>query len=98
MSELNDALIQEHAKTLKLPALRREYGHLARQARADSWSYEGYLRELRRYPRVLHNHVIGTRSYPHVHRHLRPLPPPDPLPIYRHLRYSSSSLPGWVNS
>ena len=46
MSELNDALIEEHSKTLKLPALRREYGQLARQARAESWSYEEYLREL----------------------------------------------------
>ena len=46
MSELNDALIEQHSRTLKLPALRREYGGLARQARADSWSYEEYLREL----------------------------------------------------
>ena len=46
MSELNDAVIAEHAKTLKLPALRREYGQLARQAGAESWSYEEYLREL----------------------------------------------------
>ena len=34
MTELSDALIEQHAKTLKLPALRREYGQLARQARA----------------------------------------------------------------
>ena len=46
MSELNDALIDEHCKTLKLPAVRREYDRLARQARAESWSYEEYLREL----------------------------------------------------
>ena len=46
MSELNDAVIAEHAKTLKLPALRRECGQLARQAGAESWSYEEYLREL----------------------------------------------------
>ncbi len=45
MSDLGDAVIQQHLKTLKLPATRREYGQLARQARADSWSYE-YLREL----------------------------------------------------
>ena len=43
MSELNDALIEEHSRTLKLPALRREYGSLARHARAESWSYEEYL-------------------------------------------------------
>ena len=46
MSELHDAVIAEHAKTLKLPALRREYGQPARQAGAVSWSYEEYLREL----------------------------------------------------
>lgn len=43
MSELNDALIEQHSRTLKLPALRREYGGLACRARADSWSYEEYL-------------------------------------------------------
>ena len=46
MSDVGDAMIQQHLKTLKLPAMRREYGQLARQARADSWSYEEYLREL----------------------------------------------------
>ena len=46
MSDLGDAVIQQHLKTLKLPAMRREYGQLARQAGADSWSYEEYLREL----------------------------------------------------
>lgn len=51
MSELNDALIEQHSRTLKLPALCREYSGLARQARADSWSYEGHLR------------VVGRRRY-----------------------------------
>ena len=46
MSELTDALIEQHLKTLKLPAIRREYGQLARQAGADSWTYAEYLREL----------------------------------------------------
>ena len=46
MSELTDALIEQHLKTLKLPAMGREYGQLARQAGADSWTYEDYLREL----------------------------------------------------
>ena len=46
MSDLGDAVIQQHLKTLKLPAMRREYDQLARQAHADSWSYEEYLREL----------------------------------------------------
>ena len=48
MSELTDALIEQHLKTLKLPAMRREYGQLARQAGADSWTYEDYLRETAR--------------------------------------------------
>ena len=46
MSELTDTLIEQHLKTLKLPGMRREYQHLARQAAADSWSYADYLREL----------------------------------------------------
>ena len=46
MGELTDTVIEQHLKTLKLPAMRREYGQLARQAGADSWSYADYLREL----------------------------------------------------
>ena len=38
--------VEEHCNTFKLPAVRREYDRLARQARAESWSYEEYLREL----------------------------------------------------
>ncbi|HXO30123.1 MAG TPA: IS21-like element helper ATPase IstB [Thermoanaerobaculia bacterium] len=40
------AVIQEHLQTLKLPAFRRSYEALARQAGADGWAYEDYLREL----------------------------------------------------
>ena len=46
MGDLTDTVIEQHLKTLKLPAMRREYGQLARQAGADSWSYADYLREL----------------------------------------------------
>jgi DNA replication protein DnaC len=46
MSELQDAVIQGHLRTLKLPGIRSEYPQIARQARADSWSYEQYLQEL----------------------------------------------------
>ena len=46
MSDLTDAVIDDHLKTLKLPTMRREYGQLARQAGADSWTYSEYLREL----------------------------------------------------
>ena len=46
MSDLGDAVIQQHLKTLKMPAVRREYRQLARRASADSWTYEEHLREL----------------------------------------------------
>ena len=46
MSDLGDAVIHQHLKTLKMPAVRREYRQLARQAGADGWTYEEYLREL----------------------------------------------------
>ena len=46
MSDLTDAVIEQHLKTLKLPTMRRAYGQLARQAGADSWTYAEYLREL----------------------------------------------------
>jgi DNA replication protein DnaC len=46
MSELGEAVIQGHLKTLKMPGIRAEYVQLARQASTDGWSYEEYLREL----------------------------------------------------
>ena len=46
MNELTEAVIEQHLKTLKLPAMRREYRQLARQAGADCWTFEDYLREL----------------------------------------------------
>ncbi len=39
------AVIQQHLQTLKLPAFRRSYEGLARQAGAEGWPYEDYLRE-----------------------------------------------------
>jgi DNA replication protein DnaC len=41
-----EAVIQQHLQTLKLPAVRRGYEALARQAGAEGWPYEDYLREL----------------------------------------------------
>jgi DNA replication protein DnaC len=41
-----NAVIQEHLQTLKLPAFRRGYEALARQANDAGWAYEDYLREL----------------------------------------------------
>jgi DNA replication protein DnaC len=41
-----NAVIQEHLQTLKLPAFRRGYEALARQANDGGWAYEDYLREL----------------------------------------------------
>ena len=46
MSKVQDALIEQHLRTLKMPGIRGEYGQLARQAQADAWSYHEYLREL----------------------------------------------------
>ena len=43
LSELTEAVIKQHLKALKLPAMRREYRN-ARQAGADSWTFEDYLR------------------------------------------------------
>ena len=45
-SAARQAVIEEHMKTLKLPAFAREYAARARQARDGSWDYEDYLREL----------------------------------------------------
>ena len=47
MSEAaRDAVIAEHLQTLKLPAIRRSYEALARQANDGGWAYQEYLREL----------------------------------------------------
>ncbi len=46
MSELAQAVMAAHLKTLKLPGIRSEYQQLARTARAEDWPYEEYLREL----------------------------------------------------
>lgn len=47
MSEtLRDAVLASHTKTLKLPAVAREYAALARQAREGGWPYEDYLKDL----------------------------------------------------
>lgn len=41
-----DAVIHEHLQTLKLPAVKRTYEALARQANDGGWAYQDYLREL----------------------------------------------------
>ena len=41
-----DAVIHEHLQTLKLPAVKRSYEALARQANDGGWAYQDYLREL----------------------------------------------------
>ena len=43
---MTDAVIQAHTRELKLPAVAREYTGLARQAAADGWRFEDYLKEL----------------------------------------------------
>ena len=46
MSELREALVDGYLRGLKLPGIRAEYAQLARQAKAEDWPYEEYLREL----------------------------------------------------
>jgi DNA replication protein DnaC len=47
MSEpVREAILHEHLQTLKLPAIRRSYEALARQANDGGWAYQDYLREL----------------------------------------------------
>jgi DNA replication protein DnaC len=47
MSEAaREAVIHEHLQTLKLPAVRRSYEAVARQANDGGWAYQDYLREL----------------------------------------------------
>ena len=43
---VRDAVVAQYAKTLKLPAMVREYPALARQAREEGWAYEDFLRDL----------------------------------------------------
>ncbi len=47
MSEpLLNAVIQGHARTLKMPTIGREHEAVARRARQENWSFEEFLREL----------------------------------------------------
>jgi DNA replication protein DnaC len=47
MSEaVREAVLAQYAKTLKMPAVAREYPALARQAREEGWAYEDFLRDL----------------------------------------------------
>lgn len=41
-----EAVISEQVKTLRLPALGRQYQGVSRQARDGGWAYEQYLKEL----------------------------------------------------
>jgi len=41
-----DAVIQGHARYLKMPTIGREYAAVARRACDDGWSFEEFLREL----------------------------------------------------
>lgn len=44
--ELLSAIIAEQVKSLKTPAIGRQYARLARQAQDGGWSFEDYLKEL----------------------------------------------------
>lgn len=41
-----DAVLSEYLRTLKLPAMGREYPSLSRQAREEGWDYEDFLKDL----------------------------------------------------
>lgn len=41
-----EAVIQGHLRSLKMPAMGREYGAVGRRARDGGWTFEEYLREL----------------------------------------------------
>lgn len=41
-----DAVISEYLKSLRMPAITREYPRLSRQARDGGWPYEDFLKEL----------------------------------------------------
>jgi DNA replication protein DnaC len=46
MNEVLDAVVRQYTYDLKLPGVAKEYQALARQALADGWRFEEYLREL----------------------------------------------------
>jgi DNA replication protein DnaC len=46
VSRIEEALILNHLRSLKLPAIRAQYAAVARRAQKDGWSYEAYLQEL----------------------------------------------------
>lgn len=41
-----DAVIGEYLKSLRMPAITREYTRISRQARDGGWPYEDFLKEL----------------------------------------------------
>lgn len=43
---VREAVLAQYSKTLRMPALAREYPALARQAREEGWDYEDFLRDL----------------------------------------------------
>lgn len=43
---VRDAIVSGYARSLKLPAVGREYAGFARQAREEGWDYEDYLKDL----------------------------------------------------
>jgi DNA replication protein DnaC len=53
---IEDAVIEQHTRTLKLPRLRREYQSLAREATTEAWTYEQFL------IRLLETELEGRRE------------------------------------
>jgi len=57
-----DAVIQGHVRSLRMPAIGREYAGVARRARDGGWGYEEYLRELLE-NEVRHRQENAARRY-----------------------------------
>src|SRR6266545_3456794 len=45
-NSVQDAVIAEYLKMLKMPAITRDYLAIARQAQDGAWAYEDFLKEL----------------------------------------------------
>ena len=54
---VQDAVIDQHTRALKLPRLRREYPSLVRAATAEAWTYEQFL------IRLLETELEGRREH-----------------------------------
>jgi DNA replication protein DnaC len=57
-----DAVVAEHCRELKMPAIVREHAAIARQARDGGWAYEDFLAQ------VLETEIHSRRGHAVEHR------------------------------